>query len=77
MIKLSIPRASVYVKEDRTSEPFLVTCGTKQGGVLSPDFFSIYIDDLIKLLRKEGLGCYITRSKIVNQRQIQVLAHGL
>ena len=32
------------------SDPFRVLCGTKQGGILSPDFFAIYIDDLIQIL---------------------------
>ena len=43
------------------SEPFGVFSGTKQGGVLSPDFFSLYINDLIVLLRKSGYGCHIIR----------------
>ena len=30
-----------------------------QGGILSPDFFGLYIDDLISLLIKSGYGCYI------------------
>ena len=38
---------------------FQVLCGTKQGGILSPDFFSIYINDLIILLKREGIGCHI------------------
>ena len=41
------------------SECFAVMCGTKQGGILSPDFFSIYINDLIKILRKTGIGCHL------------------
>ena len=41
------------------SESFPVKCGTKQGGILSPDFFSIYIDDLIVILRRKGVGCHI------------------
>ena len=38
---------------------FGVPLGIKQGGINSPDFFSIYFDDLTKLLRKEGNGCHI------------------
>ena len=38
---------------------FRVLCGSKQGGILSPDFFSIYIDDLIKILRASKIGCHI------------------
>lgn len=41
------------------SGSFDVFCGTKQGGVLSPDFFSLYINDLIIELRKAGIGCHI------------------
>ena len=41
------------------SKSFRVLCGTKQGGILSPDFFAIYIDDLIKELRKLKIGCHI------------------
>ena len=41
------------------SSRFAVLCGTKQGGILSPDFFSVYIDDLIMILRATGIGCHI------------------
>ena len=41
------------------SNSFPVRCGTKQGGILSPDFFSIYIDPLIRLLRNMKIGCHI------------------
>jgi len=37
-------------------------CGTKQGGILSPDFFSIYINDLVALLRNTGVGCHISKT---------------
>ena len=40
------------------SEPFDVRCGTKQGGILSPDFFALYINDLIFQLRSTGIGCH-------------------
>jgi hypothetical protein len=33
--------------------------GVKQGGVLSPVLFCIYIDGLLVLLAKAGCGCYI------------------
>ena len=41
------------------SHVFNVTSGVKQGGVLSPKLFAIYLDDLIVLLRDSGFGCYI------------------
>ena len=41
------------------SEEFPIPLGMKQGGILSPKFFSLYIDDLIKMLRKKGIGCHV------------------
>jgi len=35
--------------------------GVRQGGVLSPYLFSVYIDDLIKELRQSGHGIYLGR----------------
>jgi len=43
------------------SEAFAVTSGTKQGGVLSPDFFALYIDELFSLLKASGVGCHIVK----------------
>jgi hypothetical protein len=31
----------------------------KTRGILSPDFYSVYIDDLIVELSKAGIGCYL------------------
>ena len=33
--------------------------GVKQGGVLSPILFTVYIDELLLKLRSSGYGCYI------------------
>ena len=41
------------------SEFFQISNGVKQGGVLSPILFSIYIDILIELLHKSGYGCKV------------------
>ena len=41
------------------SNPFKVLNGSKQGGVLSPDFFAVYINDLIAMLKSMGLGCHV------------------
>ena len=42
-----------------SSSKFKLTNGTRQGSVLSPIIFSVYLDGLIQDLRKQGLGCHI------------------
>ena len=39
------------------SNIFTVTNGVRQGAVSSPILFSLYIDELFKVLRSSGLGC--------------------
>jgi len=41
------------------SEYFLAVNGVKQGGVLSPIIFSVYVDGLLVRLHNSGVGCYI------------------
>ena len=43
----------------RYSYNFSVSNGVRQGGVSSAILFSVYINDLFVILRKEGLGCHI------------------
>ena len=50
----------LYVKwANELSEPFTVANGVKQGAVISPLLFSIYIDNLFKELKHLGLGCHV------------------
>ena len=63
-----VTRVLLYVYEEQQawvrwgesrSRIFSVVNGTRQGSVLSPARFSVYMDDLIARLRKSGVGCHI------------------
>ena len=41
------------------SDTFGVANGVKQGGVLSPILFNVYMDYLLNKLKESGAGCYI------------------
>ena len=41
------------------SREFHVPLGVKQGGINSPDYFSLYLDPLMEILRSKGIGCHI------------------
>jgi hypothetical protein len=40
------------------SESFKVTNGVRQGGILSPLFFNVYVDDLSRNLASSNVGCH-------------------
>ena len=42
-----------------TSDTFSTSNGVKQGGVLSPILFNVYLSELIELLSEQGLGCHL------------------
>ena len=46
-------------KNKHFSEPFHVSNGVRQGGVLSPYLFTVYLDDLCNELNNIKAGCYI------------------
>ena len=46
---------------DEFSSEFTVTNGVKQGGVISPLLYCVYIDGLINELIASGVGCYMGR----------------
>ena len=41
------------------SRYFTMANGMKQGGIISPIFFSLYIDPLLEYLRISGYGCHM------------------
>ena len=52
--------SQVRVKWNRmTSELFNISNGVRQGAVLSPFLFNVYIDELICGLKQEGQGCWV------------------
>ena len=44
---------------NETSTCYTTTNGIRQGGILSPTLFSIYMDDLSLILFESGIGCHI------------------
>ena len=57
---------SMYIKQklrvsfnNNNSDWFSVSNGVKQGGVLSPTLFGVYIDGMLTRLKESGIGCYI------------------
>ena len=42
------------------SDWFVVLAGVRQGGILSPIFYCIYVDDLVDILTAIGVGCHLS-----------------
>jgi hypothetical protein len=72
MLKAGLPpiliRVLIFVYEEQfawtrwgnaNSEQFKLVNGTRQGSVLSPALFSLYMNDLLQQLRELGVGCHI------------------
>ena len=43
----------------RHSDYFTISNGVRQGGILSPRLFAVYVDDLSKQLIDARSGCFI------------------
>ena len=46
------------------SPTFLASNGVKQGGVLSPVLFCVYMDGLLNNLSRAGIGCYMSENYV-------------
>ena len=56
-------RQSICVKwGKRTSEYFSIINGVRQGGVLSPQLFAIYMNDLSVCLTQCKAGCHLSKT---------------
>ena len=45
--------------DDYCIEFITINIGVKQGGILSPLYYNVYVDDLMKELKHTNLGCKI------------------
>ena len=72
LIKRGVPpivaRTLIVVYEDQyawvkwggaRSSTFPIINGTRQGSILSPALFAVYVDDLLQELRTLGVGCHV------------------
>ncbi len=48
--------------KSKISDEFSVVNGVKQGGVLSPILFTIYVDGLLQKLKNNGVGSMLVIS---------------
>ena len=44
---------------DAASDNFGISNDVKQGGVIPPLLFSLYIDELFLLFKESGMGCHV------------------
>ena len=59
LMKMYMSQVASVIWEKKLSSIFSVTNGVKQGAVLSSILFCIYIDELIKRLRRNKTGCWL------------------
>jgi len=51
------------------SSPFTVANGVRQGGVLSPYLFAVYLDEFLILLGSSRVGCTVGNMILVHLMQ--------
>ena len=60
LLKCWYEKCTVQVRWNMSfSNVFSIKAGVRQGGVLSPALFAVYINIIIESLSKSGLGCII------------------
>ena len=47
------------------SRVFNVDCGVRQGAVLSPYLFALYIDSIVDRVRNSRIGCYLKADDVL------------
>ena len=53
-------KSMTFVKWNASISHFVkLSAGVRQGGVLSPFLFAVFVDDILVKLKKSGLGCFI------------------
>ena len=57
IMNMYIPQKMQVRFSNSLSNQFTVGNGVKQGGVLSPILFTVYIDKLMKILKQRNVGC--------------------
>jgi len=56
----SYTKQKIRVKwDDVLSDSFDVSNGVKQGGVLSPTLFNVYVDGMLQRMKQCGVGCHL------------------
>lgn len=62
LLKRWLENSVIRVKWNNTlSYPVKLTAGVRQGSVLSPTFFNLYVNDLLNILAHSNIGCFYNR----------------
>ncbi len=57
------------------SSQFGVLNGVKQGGVLAPILFAVYIDGMLERLKESVIGCYLSNSYVADDVKMLCPTH--